>query len=243
MATGPRGVYICNKCAALCNKICRYEEREPPRLRWGDLITGQPTLAALAEEKLLKPGVVLVGTTRRDGSARISGVEPLVMEGELWLSMMTKSAKAFDLRRDPRISVNSIVTAPEPAIEVKLRGTARLVENAPVQERYAATVGAELGWRPVVGRFSLIAIDIYDVTQIGYDPETHCQHVARWPHCEEHVRPATSPTSLGPRQPARRCCSRRGGSSPGLERVLSRRGQSQYRMASELAWPFGGMYH
>ncbi|MGH9106365.1 MAG: hypothetical protein ACRDZX_11130 [Acidimicrobiales bacterium] len=134
----------------------------------------------------------------------MSGVEPLVMEDELWLSMMTKSAKALDLGRDSRISINSVVTGPEPAVEVKLRGRARLVEDAAVQGRYAASVSAELGWEPVVGRFSLFAIDIYDVTQIGYDPETHGQHVVRWPAGEEYVRPATSPTSLGPRHAVRR---------------------------------------
>ena len=63
--------------------------------------------------KLTKPGVLLIGTIRRDGSARISGVEPLVMEGELLLSMMPTSTKAHDLLRDPRICANSIVTGPE----------------------------------------------------------------------------------------------------------------------------------
>ena len=148
-------------------------------LSWADLVDQQPALAAVAQQKLLKPGVLLVGTTRRDGSARISGVEPLVMDGELWLSMMTTSTKALDLRHDPRISINSIVAGPEPAVEVKVRGTARVVHDLEVQERYAAKVSAELGWQPVVGQFTLFAIDIFDVAQVGYDPETHGQHVAR----------------------------------------------------------------
>src|SRR5882757_4803609 len=82
-------------------------------MRWRDIATHQPTLAAAATEKLIKPGVLLSGTTRRDGTARISGVEPLIMDGELWLSMMSSSAKAHDLRRDPRILLHSIVTGPE----------------------------------------------------------------------------------------------------------------------------------
>jgi len=40
-------------------------------------------LGAIAHDLLIRPGVVLIGTTRRDGSARISGVEPLVMDGQL----------------------------------------------------------------------------------------------------------------------------------------------------------------
>ena len=58
---------------------------------------------------MIKPGVLLIGTTRRDGSARISGVEPLIMESDLWLSMMSGSAKAQDLGRDPRILLHSMV--------------------------------------------------------------------------------------------------------------------------------------
>ena len=204
MVAGPRGVYICNECVDLCNDIFSELEPQPEAFRWADLVDQQPALGAVAEEKLLKPGVILVGTTRRDGSARISGVEPLVMDGELWLSMMTTSTKALDLRRDPRISINSIVTGPEPAVEVKVRGTARVVHDLEVQERYAAKVSAELAWQPVVGQFTLFAIDIFDVAQVAYDPKTHGQHVARWPAGEEYVRPTTTPTSLGPRQTVRR---------------------------------------
>lgn len=126
------------------------------------------------------------------------------MDGELWLSMMTTSTKALDLRRDQRVCVNSTVTGPEPGVEVKLRGTARVVHDPEVQERYATRVSAELGWQPVVGQFTLFAIDIFDVAQVGYDPETHGQDVARWPTGEEYVRPATSPTSLERRPVVRR---------------------------------------
>lgn len=172
--------------------------------RWSDLAARQPRLAAVAEDKLIRPGVLLIGTTRRDGSARISGVEPLLMEGDLWLSMMRVSTKALDLHRDPRISLNSIVTGPGPAIEIKVRGVVAPVTDTTTQERYATKVAADLGWQPVVGRFDLFMIGIVGVTQIGYDPDTHGQHVARWPEGTEYIRPATTPTSLGPRESVRR---------------------------------------
>ena len=173
-------------------------------MRWRDIATHQPTLAAAATEKLIKPGVLLIGTTRRDGTARISGVEPLIMDGELWLSMMSSSAKAHDLRRDSRILLHSIVTGPEPAAEIKARGRVRIESGRDVQERYAAAVASEIGWQPVVGKFTLFAVDIDDVSYIGYDPDTHGQHVARWPADTEFIRPATTPTSLGKPQPVRR---------------------------------------
>jgi hypothetical protein len=73
-----------------------------------------------------------------------------------------------------------------------------------VHEGYAAAVAAEIGWHPVVGEFTLFAVDIDDVTYIGYDADTSGQHVVRWPSGQEYVRPATSPTSLGPPQPVQR---------------------------------------
>jgi len=56
-------------------------------MRWREFEQRQPKLAALGREKLGGPGVVLVGTVRKDGSPRISPVEPLFWEGELWLPM------------------------------------------------------------------------------------------------------------------------------------------------------------
>jgi hypothetical protein len=177
-------------------------------MRWSEIAASEPTLGEAAYDRLIKPGVLLVGTTRRDGSARISGVEPLVMDGDLWLSMMRGSTKALDLGRDPRIVLHSIVTGPEAAPEIKVRGTARAETSPDVQQRYADTAAAALGWRPVVGQFRLFAVDIDDVTYIGYDAASGAQHVARWPEGQEYLRPSTTPTSLGPREPVRRLLTR-----------------------------------
>jgi hypothetical protein len=171
-------------------------------MRWSEVAQRQPALAAVMTDLLIKPGVVLIGTTRRDGSARISGVEPLVVAGQLWLSMMPTSAKARDLARDPRILLHSIVTSPVPDGEVMVRGTAVTRPDAGAQRRYAAAVTRELGWQPVVGEFALFTIDIADVTYIGH-AQDNAQHVARWPAGEEYLRPVITPTSLGARQPVR----------------------------------------
>jgi hypothetical protein len=173
-------------------------------MRWSEFAARERVLAAVAHDQLIKPGVVLAGTTRRDGSARISGVEPLIMEGELWLSMMPASAKARDLCRDPRILVHSIITSPSAQAEIMMRGTVRAEAAADVQRRYAAAVVAHLGWQPVPGEFALFAVDITDVTYIGHDDGSNAQHVARWPAGEEYLRPSVTPTTLGPPSPVRR---------------------------------------
>jgi hypothetical protein len=93
--------------------------------------------------------VVLVGTIRRDGTPRISPVEPWLMDGELWLSMMWRSAKACDLLRDQRILVHNAVSNRNGEDgEFKLRGTARAEADLAVQRRYADEVARALGWNP-----------------------------------------------------------------------------------------------
>lgn len=169
-------------------------------MHWSDLEETQPRLAAIARERLLGPRVVLVGTQRHDGTARISGCEPLLMEGDLWLSMMA-SPKVEDLRRDPRILVRSVITAPGGEIEILVRGHARLVTDRAVEQRYANAVAATLHWRPELGLFTLFRVDLQEVTYIYFD-EPGDQHLARWPAGIEYRRKKLTPTSYGPREPA-----------------------------------------
>lgn len=169
---------------------------------WSELEHAQPRLAELAQQRLIGPGVVLVGTIRRDGTPRLSPVEPLVMDGELWLSMMWRSTKAADLLRDPRILVHSVITRREGTEgEFKIRGTARAEDDPAVQRRYADTVAASLGWEPEPGRFHLFAVDIGDVAFIHYDDASGDQFVATWPPGREFVRHHTSATSVGDPEP------------------------------------------
>ncbi len=58
-------------------------------MHWDQMSREQPRFAALGVQRLGDPGVVLVGTIRADGTPRISPVEPLFWNGDLWL--MTKS--------------------------------------------------------------------------------------------------------------------------------------------------------
>jgi hypothetical protein len=169
-------------------------------VRWADLEAGAPRLAARARALVVEPGVCLVATIRRDGTPRLSPVEPLLLDGDLWLSMLWQSRKAADLLADDRVLVHSIVTTREgqPG-EVKLRGRAVPVDDQGRRDRYPEAV-AELGWQPVEPWFHLFVVELTDVTSISYAGEGD-QHVARWPAGVEFVRRATSPTSVGDPEP------------------------------------------
>jgi Pyridoxamine 5'-phosphate oxidase len=171
-------------------------------MRWLELEREQPRLAEAGRRRLLGPGVVLVVTIRRDGTPRLSPVEPLVLDGELWLSMMPASYKVRDLDRDPRVLVHSVITGRDGAEgEYKVRGTVRAEHDPEVQRRYAEAVAQTLGWAPVPGRFRLFAVRIGDVTLVHYDEATGDQFVTRWPDGGEFVRRGTSATTVGPPEP------------------------------------------
>lgn len=164
-------------------------------MRWYDVENAQPRLAQLGRQRLTEPGVVLVATIRKDGTPRLSPVEPVIMDGDLWLSMMHGSTKARDLMRDERILVHSIVTNRDGAEgEFKIRGRVVRETDTTVHERYAELVVRTLGWQPVPGKFHLFAVRIDAITYIRYDNGD--QYVTTWPPGKEIVRRKETATSL-----------------------------------------------
>ena len=164
-------------------------------MRWDDLHAQQPRLGAVADDRLLGPGVVLVATIRRDGTPRLSPVEPFVLDGDLWLSMLLGSLKATDLHRDPRVLVHSVVTGPNGEDgELKLRGTAVAADDPDTQQRYADAVAAALPWSPEVGRFHLFRVDV-ETSRTSVTTTTPA--TSTW----SAGRPAPRPFAEGPRRP------------------------------------------
>jgi hypothetical protein len=171
-------------------------------VEWDAFATEQRALSALGRRLFSGPGVVLVATIRRDGTPRVSPVEPLFWRGGLWLSMGLGTRKARDLESDPRVLVHNIVVDREgTGGEYKVRGRARSEPDPAVHRAYADEVGRVLGWQPEPGRFHLFDVDIDDVTYIRWDPATNDQYVSRWPARTDQVRRGTSATSLGPAEP------------------------------------------
>ena len=68
---------------------------------WAEFAAEQPDLAAFVQSRFAADRHALIATLRKDGSPRISGVEPDFTHGEVWAGMMPASLKSRDLRRDP----------------------------------------------------------------------------------------------------------------------------------------------
>jgi hypothetical protein len=71
-------------------------------LRFDDFEQAAPRLAAPIRARLTTAGLAILGTTRADGSARVSPIEVTCFEGGLYAGCMPGSLKQLDLERDGR---------------------------------------------------------------------------------------------------------------------------------------------
>jgi hypothetical protein len=148
---------------------------------WAEFQAAQPALAAKGEERFETSGLILLCTVRADGRPRLSPVEPVITDGELYLGMMWQSRKALDLLRDPRCLVHNTVTDRKGTEgEFKLYGRARAVSDSDDRERYCQALFAKIDWRPEGDEWHLFAIEVDEAVfqQFG-DESGHL--VERWP--------------------------------------------------------------
>ena len=133
-------------------------------MNWAEFKAADPEMAYLGEERFRRNGLVLVGTLSRNGWPRISPVEPLVVEGALYLGMTWHSLKALDLLRDSRVTVNSAVSNRDGSDgEFKLYGRAEDVKDPQIRKVYVETLARELGYElgeDEKEKFHLFAVDI-----------------------------------------------------------------------------------
>jgi hypothetical protein len=138
------------------------------RASWSALEQSAPQLAAHGRRLIERFGFVLLGTIRGDGTPRISPVEVHLVNGQLMLAMIPHTHKAHDLRRDPRVVLQTPVTdAADPGGELKLRG--RVVQvDAGQREATADAVQARSGWRP--GRLWLVvSVALEGAAYLGWE--------------------------------------------------------------------------
>ncbi|MBC9717275.1 pyridoxamine 5'-phosphate oxidase family protein [Streptomyces sp. TRM66268-LWL] len=72
---------------------------------WASFSAAEPELAKWIEDRFGAFTHHVLGTLRKDGSVRLTGLEVRFLHGEFWLGMMPGSLKARDLQRDPRFSI------------------------------------------------------------------------------------------------------------------------------------------
>ncbi|MGY6502370.1 MAG: pyridoxamine 5'-phosphate oxidase family protein [Acidimicrobiales bacterium] len=131
---------------------------------WNDLNHDAPQLAGLVRGRFEEHGLAYMATLRRDGSPRLSGVEPWFGDGEVWLGMMWQSRKALDLRRDPRCALHSANTDTQ-VLSGDARISGRVIEHHDEVdlERGRDLYEAATGDRPPDGPMHLFSLDVEEV--------------------------------------------------------------------------------
>lgn len=133
---------------------------------WSAVAAAAPDLAAAVEKRFDAHGLGLLATLRRDGSPRISGIEPLFALGEVWLGMMDQSRKALDLLRDPRLALHS-ATVDKQVTEgdARVAGRAVPVPAGAEHDAFVAAFEARTGYA-APGPFHLFRVDVTEISVI-----------------------------------------------------------------------------
>ncbi|MFN0110131.1 MAG: pyridoxamine 5'-phosphate oxidase family protein [Blastocatellia bacterium] len=130
-------------------------------MNWNDFKTAAPELAEAGEKLFERVGVVMVGSIRKDGSPRISPVEPLFAGNELYFGMMPDTLKAHDLLRDGRCTIHNVISDKNAAEgEFKINGVMRTVEDESERQLYCDGLKAKIGWSPAGLPFALFAVQV-----------------------------------------------------------------------------------
>jgi nitroimidazol reductase NimA-like FMN-containing flavoprotein (pyridoxamine 5'-phosphate oxidase superfamily) len=92
-----------------------------------------------AEERLVQSHDYWLATVRPDGSPHVMPVWGVWMEGAAWWSSSHQSRKARNMASDPR----AVITTDNPRQPVVVEGTAELIFEDQVIERFTAWVNAK----------------------------------------------------------------------------------------------------
>jgi hypothetical protein len=150
---------------------------------WQEFKEACGDIGVLAEERFRRDQLVMLGTLRGDGSARISPCEIDFVGRDLLLGMMWRSPKALDLLRDPRIVVHS-VTCDRAGTDgdVKLYGRALEVTDRRSRQAFREAIQARIDWAPDEPNYHLFGLDVesaaYVVFGLGEDESE--EEVVAW---------------------------------------------------------------
>jgi hypothetical protein len=134
---------------------------------WTDVEAAAPELATTVRQRFEAHGLGFLATLRRDGSPRISGIEPLFALGELWLGMMPDSRKARDVARDPRFALHNATVDKQVADgDAKISGSLVVVDDEADFARFVEAFAAASGYPPPPGPFPLFRADVHEVSTV-----------------------------------------------------------------------------
>jgi uncharacterized pyridoxamine 5'-phosphate oxidase family protein len=138
-------------------------------MKWDEFESACPDIAGIARARFTKDELVLLGTTRRDGSPRVSPCEVDFADGHLFLGMMWRSQKALDLLRDPRIAVHSVPSDRfNPGGDVKVYGRVVDVPDPLLRDAFREEIKRRIDWAPDEPDYHLFSLDVEQASFISF---------------------------------------------------------------------------
>lgn len=144
-----------------------------------DLLHQEPELGPRALAILTSTTNAVLATIRADGSPRVSGIDPFVVDGQLCFGSMDGARKAQDLARDPRMALHAIpwesrrtkegATDPGDA-DAKVTGRAVAVTDPEEQAKVLRWFREERGFDVPPGG-DLFTVDIDSLVVVSVDGE------------------------------------------------------------------------
>lgn len=141
---------------------------------WSEIEAEAPDLAARAKAFLDAHTHLTIATLRRDGSPRISGIEIVWRDGDLYVGSMWRAVKAQDLIRDPRFALHSGSEDPD---DGNWPGDAKVAGRAvELSEDEIKTVFPEHEGGPMHS----FRLDITELVVVGLDEPREHMVVTSW---------------------------------------------------------------
>jgi hypothetical protein len=134
---------------------------------WSEVEVGAGDLADRVRARFEATGLAIMATLRRDGSPRVTGIEPSFALGELWLGSMPDARKGADLRRDGRVALHAATVDKQVAEgDAKVAGVAVLVDDRDVQQAVGEALVAAAGEAqvPEPGTYDLFRVDVRELS-------------------------------------------------------------------------------
>ena len=97
---------------------------------WRDVEEAEPAFAERVRALFNARRHKTIATLRADGSPRISGIEAVFEDGQLFFGSMPNARKGADLRRDPRFALHSATVDPVEGAEAQWPGEAKISGRA-----------------------------------------------------------------------------------------------------------------
>ena len=136
---------------------------------WSDVEAAAPDLATRVRERFESVGLAMLGTLRRDGSPRVSGIETTFRDGELWFGSMWEARKARDLQRDPRLALHAATVDKEVKDgDARIAGRAVEIDDDDLKRSWGAAAAEAGEYDPNPdGPWHLFRVDVTELSMIS----------------------------------------------------------------------------